>query len=127
MTRCTVISMSLGASKRGCSAGIDNGEQMFLVFNQRMLITVLNSARVFDPGGKDKMKKVNREHPCPTIALKFIQRKSQLVKVLYLEKYSSDNYNCCWYQAFHFIPRHNKTVLNVRNGKEVGEIIFGSY
>ena len=62
MTRCTVISMSLGASKQGTLTGIDNGEQMFLVFNQRMLITVLNSARVFDPGGKDqKMKKVNQD------------------------------------------------------------------
>ena len=40
---------------------IENGEQMFVVFNQRMLIAVLNSARVFDPGGQDKkMEKVNQ-------------------------------------------------------------------
>jgi hypothetical protein len=31
---------------------IENGEQMFVVYNQRMLIAVLDSARVFDPGGQ---------------------------------------------------------------------------
>jgi hypothetical protein len=40
---------------------IENGEQMFVVYNQRMLIAVLDSARVFDPGGQDnKMEKVNQ-------------------------------------------------------------------
>ena len=50
-----------GASKQEALNGIENGEQMFVVFNQRMLIAVLNSARVFDPGGQDKkMEKVNQ-------------------------------------------------------------------
>jgi hypothetical protein len=40
---------------------IENGEQMFVGYNQRMLIAVLDSARVFDPGGQDnKMEKVNQ-------------------------------------------------------------------
>jgi hypothetical protein len=29
---------------------IENGEKTFVVYNQRMLIAVLDSARVFDPG-----------------------------------------------------------------------------
>ena len=50
-----------GASKQEALNGIENGEQMFVVYNQRMLIAVLNSARVFDPGGQDKkMEKVNQ-------------------------------------------------------------------
>jgi hypothetical protein len=50
-----------GTSKQEALNGIENGEQMFVVFNQRMLIAVLNSTRVFDPGGQDKkMKKVNQ-------------------------------------------------------------------
>ena len=63
MTRCTVDLMSFNrrASKQEALNGIENGEQMFVVYNQRMLIAVLNSARVFDPGGQDKkMEKVNQ-------------------------------------------------------------------
>jgi hypothetical protein len=43
---------------------IENGEQMFVGYNQRMLIAVLDSARVFDPGGQyNKMEKVNQNIP----------------------------------------------------------------
>jgi hypothetical protein len=45
-------------------SGIENGEQMFVVYNQRMLIAVLDSARVFDPGGQEnEMEKVNQNIP----------------------------------------------------------------
>ena len=44
--------IQLGASKLKDLNGIENGEKMFVVFNQRMLIAVLDSARVFDPGGQ---------------------------------------------------------------------------
>ena len=33
----------------------DNGEKMYVVHKQRMLIVVFDSARVFDPGGKSTM------------------------------------------------------------------------
>ncbi len=62
---------------------IENGEQMFVVYNQRMLIAVLDSARVFDPGGQDnKMEKVNQN---------IFPNKEALVKVLYLVIDSSDD------------------------------------
>ena len=56
-----LIVIQSGASKQAFLNGIENGEQMFGVYNQRMLIAVLDSARVFDPGGQDKkMEKVNQ-------------------------------------------------------------------
>ena len=65
MARCTMYGglnvIQLGASKQEALNGIENGEEMFAIYNQRMLIAVLNSARVFDPGGQDKkMEKVNQ-------------------------------------------------------------------
>jgi hypothetical protein len=42
-----------GAIKHEALNMIENGEQIFVVYNQRMLIAVLDSARVFDPGGQD--------------------------------------------------------------------------
>jgi hypothetical protein len=42
-----------GATKWEALGGIENGEQMFVAYIQRMLIAVLDSARVFDPGGQD--------------------------------------------------------------------------
>jgi hypothetical protein len=53
-----------GDTKQEALNGIENGEQMFVVYNQRMLIAVLDSARVFDPGGQDnEMEKVNQNIP----------------------------------------------------------------
>jgi hypothetical protein len=42
-----------GATKWEALSRIENGEQMFVAYIQRMLISVLDSARVFDPGGQD--------------------------------------------------------------------------
>jgi hypothetical protein len=42
-----------GATKSEALSGLENGEQMFVAYIQRMLIAVLDSARVFDPGGQD--------------------------------------------------------------------------
>ena len=53
-----------GDTKWEALSGIENGEQMFVVYNQHMLIAVLDSARVFDPGGQDnEMEKVNQNIP----------------------------------------------------------------
>jgi hypothetical protein len=45
-----------GDTKQEALNGIENGVQMFVVYNQRMLIAVLDSARVFDPGVQDNIK-----------------------------------------------------------------------
>ena len=44
-----------GTSKQEVYGVTDNGEQMFDVYKQRMLIVVFDSARVFDPGGESTM------------------------------------------------------------------------
>jgi hypothetical protein len=41
-----------GAIKQEALSGIETGEQMFVAYIQRMLIVVLDSARVYDPGGQ---------------------------------------------------------------------------
>jgi hypothetical protein len=40
-----------GATKHKNPIWIENGEKMFVLYNQSMLIAVFDSARVFDPGG----------------------------------------------------------------------------
>jgi hypothetical protein len=53
-----------GATKWEALSGLENGEQLFVAYIQRMLIAVLDSARVFDPGGQDnEMEKVNQNIP----------------------------------------------------------------
>jgi hypothetical protein len=50
-----------GDTKPEALSVMANGEQMIVVYSQRMLIAVMDSARVFDPGGQDnKMEKVNQ-------------------------------------------------------------------
>ena len=38
------------------------GEKMFDVYNQRMLIVIFDSARIFDPGGEDLMGKESQSN-----------------------------------------------------------------
>jgi hypothetical protein len=53
-----------GATKQEALSGLENGEQLFVAYIQRMLIAALDSARVFDPGGQDnEMEKVNQNIP----------------------------------------------------------------
>jgi hypothetical protein len=53
-----------GDNKWEALSGLENGEQLFVAYIQRMLIAVLDSARVFDPGGQDnEMEKVNQNIP----------------------------------------------------------------
>jgi hypothetical protein len=53
-----------GATNWEALSGLENGEQLFVAYNQRMLIAVLDSARVFDPGGQDnEIEKVNQNIP----------------------------------------------------------------
>jgi hypothetical protein len=50
-----------GAYKEETANAIENGEQVFVAYYQRMLIAVLDSALVFDPGGQyNTMKTVNQ-------------------------------------------------------------------
>ena len=76
-----------GASKQEALNGIVNGEQIIVVHNQRMLISVLNSVRVvFDPGGQQdkKMEKVSQNILVQQYPLRIHPKKEVLVKVLYL-------------------------------------------
>ena len=41
------------------------GEKMFYVYNQRILIVIFDSARVFDPGGEDLMDKESQSNLIP--------------------------------------------------------------
>jgi hypothetical protein len=53
-----------GATKWEALSGLENGEQLFVAYVQRMLIAVLDSTRVFDPGGQDnEMEKLNQNIP----------------------------------------------------------------
>jgi hypothetical protein len=53
-----------GATNQEALSRLENGEQLFVVYNQRMLIAVLDSIRVFDPGGQgNEMEKVNQNIP----------------------------------------------------------------
>ena len=50
-----------GATNQEALSRLENGEQLFVAYNQRMLIAVLDSARVFDPGGQgNEMEMVNQ-------------------------------------------------------------------